>query len=159
MRLFCWLYFPMQTSNKDNNNSRVTFTQACSFICAIVIALFVISCDNSGGRTEGSKVLKSELGWTDRGPLPGLRIHSILSDKQVLLTGDAWMGLPIRDYDLKMITRSESSPVLLLEGKGSVGDPVILVSYIERQELESGEIRYFKRHHFGIKSTRFKEEP
>lgn len=148
----------MQTSN-STHNSRVTLTQACSFFCAIAMSFFAVSCGKKMTpvtlEDQGSKVVNSDLQWNERA-LKGLKIHSILSNGQVLLTGDAWHGLPLWGDDLKLMTGSKGDVILLLEGKASVGDSVILTTYIERQELASGEIRVVRRNHYGIKSIRFK---
>lgn len=143
-------------SNNPTTASRVTFTQVCSFICAI-LTTFTVSCkEQPASKAVEAKVVKTDLVWKEF-PFPkGIKIHSVLEDGQVLLTGDAWHGQPMSSYDLKGVT-GPGPVTLLLEGKGSVGDPVVLVKYIERQELSNGEIRTLVRRHFGIKSTRFKD--
>jgi hypothetical protein len=143
-------------STTTNTTSRVTFTQVCSFICTILLATLTISCKKEVVSAP-AKVVKTDLVWKEV-PLPeGIKIHSILKDGQVLLTGDAWQGRPMSSYDLHGVT-GPGPVTLLLEGNGSVGDPVILVRYIEKQELSNGEVRTLVRRHFGIKSTCFKAD-
>ena len=132
---------------KRNQNSRVTLTQVCSFICMIVISLGLVSCDGDAPAPP-AKVVDSQRVKVSKGAPEGLVIRHIFPDGSVLI------GKPeMSPMDCQIAARSGKFPDYKLEGLAKVNDPFIMIVELEKQRLSSGEVKVVTLGHY-VQSTR-----